>query len=112
MTIFEDRKDVFEKAFVKDGTRDFEIEARAAKFFGFWAAKQLGLEGEDINTYAREVITANLKEPGFNDIYERIEIDFDKKELDISRATMEAVMRKSLKQAQQEIASKDKSPKA
>jgi len=103
MTLFDDRKDVFEKAFVKDGVRDFKIEARLAKLFGLWAAEELGLEGDNMQTYAREVITANLKEPGFEDIFERVQKDFDKKELDISRATMEAVLRKCMGQARKEV---------
>ena len=103
MTTFDERKDAFEKLFAKEGARDFKVEARMAKLFGFWVAEQLGLEGEDLEIYAREVITANLKEPGFEDIYERVQKDFDEKELEISRATMEAVLRKCLRQAQEEI---------
>ena len=107
MTIFEDRKDVFEKAFVKDGVRDFKVEARMAKLYGFWAAEQLGLEGDDMQTYAREIISANLEEPGFEDIFRCVQKDFDEKEIDITRATMEAVLRKYMKQAQKEVAAQD-----
>lgn len=107
MTLFEDRKDVFEKAFVEGGNRDFKVEARLAKLFGLWAAEQLGLEGDNAQTYAGEVITANLKEPGFEDIFEHVQKDFDEKNLDISRATMEAVLRKYMSQAQKEVASQE-----
>jgi len=107
MTIFDERKDVFEKAFAKDGTHDFKVEARMAKLYGFWAAEQLGLEGDNIQTYAREVISANLEEPGFEDIFRRVQKDFDEMELDISRATMEAVLRKCMKQARKEVATQE-----
>ena len=103
MTIFDDREDVFEKVFAKDSERDFKIEARLAKLFGFWAAEQLGLEEDDVQTYAQEVISANLKEPGFEDIFEHVQKDFDEKELTITRAKMEAVLRKCTRQAQKEI---------
>ena len=103
MTTFDDREDVFEKAFVKEGARDFKVEARLAKLFGFWAAEQLGLEGENIEIYAREVITANLKEPGFEDIYERVQKDFDEKGVAVTRAKMEAVLRKCMRQAEDEV---------
>lgn len=103
MTIFDDRKDIFEKSFSIDETRDFQIEARLAKLYGLWAAEQLGLENENAEIYAREVITANLKEPGFEDILECVHKDFEAKALDISRARMEAMLRKCLAQARTEI---------
>lgn len=103
MTLFDDRKDAFEKAFVKDGIRDFNVEARLARLFGIWMAEQLGLEGEHREIYAREVVSANLKEPGFEDIFERVQKDIDEKGLDIPREKMEAVLRKYMLQAQEEV---------
>ncbi len=75
MSSFDDRKDAFEKKFAHDEELAFKVEARTCKLFGLWAAEQLGLEGADADAYAREVIGANLEEPGFDDVKRKHVID-------------------------------------
>lgn len=103
MTLFEDRKDVFEKKFSRDGVQDFETEARMSKLYGLWAAEKLGLKDDDAQTYAREIVEANLEEPGFEDIYRRVQKDFDEKSIDISRHVMEVMLNKCFTEARKQI---------
>ncbi len=105
MTLFEERKDVFEKAFVKDGVRDFKIESRRAKLFGILAAEKLGLDDDAVQIYADKIIETNLKEPSFEDVYQCVQKDFKEKEIVVSRATMEAVFRKCMRKARKDILS-------
>lgn len=73
---FDDRERAFENKFSKDQEMDFKVEARASKLIGLWAAEKLGLSGAEADAYAKEVIVANLDEPGFNDVKRKVETDF------------------------------------
>ncbi len=99
MTTFNDRKDAFENKFVLDEKIDFAVEAKLSKLYGLWAADKLGLTGADAQTYAGDVIEANLEEPGFDDILRKVRADFDAKELDISNHLMEAELSRCLEEA-------------
>lgn len=103
MTTFDNREKAFEKKFAHDEKLDFAIEARLSKLYGLWAAEHLGLSGADAQTYAGEVISANLEEPGFNDILRKVRKDFDKKGLDISDHIMESELQKCLEEAKKQM---------
>jgi hypothetical protein len=51
---------------------------------GLWAAEQMGMSGDDAQAYAREVIKADLTEPGEEDVFRKIRADFDAKGIDQS----------------------------
>ncbi|PCJ98560.1 MAG: hypothetical protein COA45_07490 [Zetaproteobacteria bacterium] len=99
MTSFDDREKAFENKFVHNEQLDFAIEARLSKLYGLWAAEKLGLDGANAQTYAMQVVEANLEEPGFQDILRKVRADFDEKNMDISDHIMEAELAKCLKQA-------------
>jgi hypothetical protein len=46
---------------------------------GLWAAEQMGITGDAAQAYAREVIKADLVEPGEEDVFRKIRGDFDAK---------------------------------
>ena len=103
MTTFDNRKKGFETQFLKDQKLDFAVEARLSKLYGLWAAELLGLSGANADTYAGEVVAANLEEPGFDDILRKVRADFDEKGLDISNHVMEAELEKCLNEAKKQL---------
>ncbi len=103
MTGFEDRRDAFENKYAHDEKLSFDVEARCSKLFGLWAASQLGLEGTEADSYAKEVVMANLEEPGFDDIIRKVRADFDQKGLDISDHLMHTQVEKALIEAQKQL---------
>lgn len=103
MTGFDDRRDAFENKFAHEDKLSFEIEARCSKLFGLWAASQLGIEGADADIYAKEVVMANLDEPGFDDILRKVHGDFEAKGLDISNEIMHTELQKALSEARKQI---------
>ncbi len=103
MPSFEERKDAFEKKFAHDEELAFKVEARCCKLFGLWAAEQLGLEGADAETYAKEVVGANLEEPGFDDVKRKVVPDFEAKSLDISDHMIDAMLDKYMEEAKVQI---------
>lgn len=106
MTTFDDREKAFEKKFAHDEKLDFAVEARLSKLYGLWAAERLGLSGADAQTYAGEVVSANLEEPGFDDILRKVRKDFDEKNLDVSDHVMNVELQKCLEEAKKQMSDK------
>jgi hypothetical protein len=79
MASFEDREKGFERKFALDEELKFKATARRNRLLGLWAAEQMGLIGGDAQAYAREVIKADLAEPGDEDVFRKIRADFDAK---------------------------------
>ena len=103
MTTFDNREQGFETAHARTEENDFRIEARGSKLFGLWIAEQFGLEGPDAETYAGEVVAANLEEPGFDDILRKVQSDLDEKGIVIDQETLNAEIDKSMAEAARQI---------
>ncbi len=103
MTTFDNREQAFENKFAHEQKLDFAVEARLSKLYGLWAAEKLGLDGADAETYAGDVVAANLEEPGFLDILRKVRADFDAKGVEISNHMMEVELEKCLVEARKQI---------
>ena len=64
---------------------DFRVAARRNKLLGLWAAASMGLSGEAAETYAKDVIRADLEEEGHEDVIRKVLGDFTAKNVDIGR---------------------------
>jgi len=84
MTTFEDREKGFERKFAHDEELKFRATARRNRLIGLWAADKMGLTGDEAQAYAREVIKADLAEPGDEDVFRKVRADFDAKGVDQS----------------------------
>lgn len=105
MSGFEDREKAQQGQYAHQEKMNFNTEARASKLFGLWAADHLGLSGADANTYAMEVVEANLDEPGMDDVLRKVRADFDKKGLDISDHLMDVELAKAVEEAKKQLSS-------
>ena len=92
MSEFDKRKDGFEKKFAHDEELRFKANARRAKLLGLWAAEKMGMTGADADTYAREVVMADLEEAGEEDVFRKIRTDFDARKVTQSDADIRRVM--------------------
>jgi hypothetical protein len=79
MTNFEDREKGFERKFAHDEELKFRATARRNKLLGMWAAGEMGITGDAAQGYGREVIKADLEQPGEEDVFRKIRRDFDAK---------------------------------
>jgi hypothetical protein len=79
MTTFEERQKGFERKFALDEELKFKATARRNRLLGLWAAAQMGITGDDATDYARQVVKADLAEPGDEDVFRKIRTDFDAK---------------------------------
>ena len=89
MPQFDDREKAFEKKFSHDADMQFRAEARCNKLVGLWAAELLDITGDEANTYALTVVSADFEEPGNEDVVRKLEADLgDKSSADAIRAKL------------------------
>lgn len=103
MTGLDDRKDAMEKKYAHDEKLNFDIEARTSKLFGLWAAGEMGINGNEAELYAKEVVMANLDEPGFDDIKRKVHADFADKGQDVSDHVLDVQIEKAHIEARKQI---------
>src|SRR5262245_19080072 len=102
MTTFDKREEGFEKKFAHDEELRFKATARRNRLLGMWAAQKLGLSGAAADAYAKEVVAADLEEPGEEDVFRKVRKDFDAKNVNQSdhqiRRTMAELMQQAIDQ--------------
>jgi hypothetical protein len=52
--------------------------------FGLWVAEQLGLSGDEAESYAKDVVIADFDSPGDEDIFTKVRADLEAKSIEIS----------------------------
>ena len=87
---FERREEGFEGKVHADGEQKFRLEMRRDKLFARWAAEKLGRTGDAIGDYEKDVVRADLKEPGDQDVLEKVRLDLQAAGVDIDEAQLKA----------------------
>jgi hypothetical protein len=103
MTTFEDREKGFERKFAHDEELKFRATARRNRLIGLWAAEKMGLIGDEAQAYAREVIKADLAEPGDEDVFRKVRADFDAKGVDQSDHQIRRIIGEMMAEAVRQI---------
>ncbi len=75
MTTFDDREKAYEAKFAHDQELMFKAIARRNKLAGLWAAELMGKTGAEAEEYALEVVKADFREPGDDDIVAKLKAD-------------------------------------
>ncbi len=99
MTTFDEREKGFEGKFAYDEQLRFKAEARRNRAVAEWAGEKLGLTGEALDAYIREVRKADLVEKGDEDVFRKVKADFAAKGIAVGDAEIRAVMSASLAKA-------------
>ncbi|MDY0029955.1 MAG: DUF1476 domain-containing protein [Pseudobdellovibrionaceae bacterium] len=105
---FDERKDAAEKKFELDQQTLFKIEARASKLIGIWAGEKMGMSGAELEAYAKEVVVANLDEPGYDDVKRKLVADFSEAEVSFTENEIDHIILKSVDTATHQIAQEAK----
>jgi hypothetical protein len=103
MSTFDKREDGFEKKFVHDSEQQFKVAARRNKLLGLWAAGLMGLSGAAADAYAKEIVAADLKEAGDEDVFRKLRGDFDTKGIAQSDHQIRRTMAELLDEATRQI---------
>ena len=92
MNGFEDREKGFEAKYKVDQENEFKVIARGNRLLGTWAAEQLGLSGDAVDSYAKEVVESDFEKPGDDDVVEKVLGDFGEKGIDIDESALRKKM--------------------
>ena len=72
MSTFDDRERAFEAKFARDEEMQFRILARRNRLLGEWAARLMGLNEAEAESYAKDVIRADFEEAGDDDVVRKV----------------------------------------
>lgn len=75
MSSFADREKDFENKFKHDQELQFKVMARRNRLLGEWAGGEMGLMGEALTTYAKDVVMSDFERPGDDDVLEKVQAD-------------------------------------
>ena len=75
MTTFDEREAAFESKYAHDSAAQFRAESRANKKLAIWAAEKLGKTPAELDDYIKDVIRADMKEAGFEDVLTKVAED-------------------------------------
>ena len=103
MTTFNNREKAAEAKFSHDQETAFKVMARRNKLLGLWIAEHLGLQGDEAEVYAREVVKADFDEPGEEDVFEKVWGDLQDKNMDLSEHRVRRQMADLLGEAERQV---------
>jgi hypothetical protein len=103
MSTFDDREKQFEAKFQHDQELQFKVTVRRNRLLGEWAGTLMGLEGEDLKNYAKEVVQSDFDKPGDEDVFEKVKADLKAKSIAASDHQIRKNMDDLLMEAKKQI---------
>jgi len=102
MNSFKERKEAFEKEFAHGEHQRFKAGARRNKLLGLWVAERLGIAGAQADTYASEIVAAEVH-GGEAGVIDRVTADLKNKGITSSPAEIKAKMNELMKIAIEQV---------
>ena len=103
MSTFDDREKQFEAKFHHDQELQFKVMARRNRLLGEWAGALMGLEGDALKNYAKEVVQSNFDKPGDEDVFEKVQGDLTGKKVEMSEHILRKQMTDLLAAAKKQV---------
>lgn len=103
MSTFDDREKQFEAKFQHDQELQFKVTVRRNRLLGEWAGALMGLQGEDLKNYAKEVVQSDFDKPGDEDVFEKVKADLKAKSIAASDHQIRKNMDDLLMEAKKQI---------
>lgn len=103
MTTFDERERGYEAKFARDSDLRFKAEARRNKALAEWAGAKLGLSGDALANYVKDVRKADLAEKGDDDVFRKVKGDLEAKGVAVSDTDIRTVMAEALAKAVTDI---------
>ena len=88
--VMNDRQKGEERKYQMDQELEFKAEARRNKLLGQWLAGEFGMGPAETEEYAKEVVIADLDEPGIEDVMRKVMPDIEAKGSDVSEDAVRA----------------------
>ena len=103
MTQFDDRERAFETKFAHDEEMKFRIAARRNKLLGQWAARQMGLNEAETESYAKDVVRSDFEEAGDHDVVRKVLGDLTSAGIETDEASIQEALRNKEIDARRQI---------
>ena len=103
MNKFNEREMSFEKKFARDQELQFKVAARSNKYLAEFVSSRLGKSVEDQKAYTQEIIKADMKEAGSEDVFRKIKKDFQTASISIEDSEIRDQMEKALLRAKEDF---------
>lgn len=103
MSGFDEREKAFEAKFRRDQERGFKMQARRNYLFGKWAAENLGLTAGDADAYAKDVVSAEFRETGDQDVLNKVKVDLKSKGVEVSEHVLRVEMDRFMETAREQV---------
>ena len=103
MSTFDDREKQFEAKFHHDQELQFKVMARRNRLLGEWAGALMGLEGDALKNYAKEVVQSDFDKPGDEDVFEKVQGDLTGKKVEMSEHILRKQMTDILAAAKKQV---------
>ena len=103
MTTFDKQEKAHEAKYAHDQETEFKVVARRNKLLGLWAAEQFGMNEAEAEVYAKEVVVSDFEKPGDEDVFEKVQGDFQAKGVEMSDHRIRREMEELLQTARDQI---------
>lgn len=103
MGSFNERERAFESKFAHDEEMKFRIIARRNRLLGEWAARQMGLNEAETESYAKDVVRADFEEAGDHDVIRKVLGDLTTAGIDTSEDAVSDALRNKEIDARRQI---------
>lgn len=100
---FQDREKGYEAKYQLDEELRFKAVSRRNKLLGLWLAEKFGLTGSDAEAYAKEVVLADLDEPGDDDVIRKAMADISGRGMDLTEQDIVAKLDEMMAVAAQQV---------
>ena len=103
MTTFDDRERGFEKKFALDQEQEFKAGVRRNRALGQWAPGLMGLQGAQIDEYAKAVVKSDFELPGDEDVLRKVFEDLKGSGVAVTEGEVRMKMAELLAQARENV---------
>jgi hypothetical protein len=103
MSTFDDRQRAFETKFARDEEMQFRVTARRNRLLGEWAARMMGLNQAEAESYAKDVIRADFEEAGDEDVVRKLLGDLTSAGVECDEAKIREALGHKLVEAKRQL---------
>jgi hypothetical protein len=103
MNKFDERQKSFEKKFQIDQEFQFKVQARSNKYIAEYVSLKLGKTEQEKQKYITEIIKADMKESGKDDVFRKIKKDFEIASIDVEDSEIKDQIEKALLRAKEDF---------
>jgi len=103
MNEFNKREKSFEKKFAKDEELKFKVNARSHKYLAEWISSKLGKNDDEKQDYIQELIKADMKEAGNEDVFRKVKKDFENSAISTDDSEIRNQMSLALERAKEDF---------